>query len=140
MRQRASHSHQRAISNLTSRRLPHASWLQPPDHPTRVARRKNPRRDVVCDHAAGADHRPVPNAHAGQDDRAAAEPDIIPDPDRLAELEPLAALCGAQRVACCIDVNGRAAQDEVAERNGRDVQHHTIGVEKTWQPTVMFVP
>ena len=58
-------------------------WLsQLPDHPGRAANRDDPRRQVLGHDASGPDHRVIADRHACQDDRPAADPDVVPDPDR----------------------------------------------------------
>jgi hypothetical protein len=71
------------------------------NHAARVAGCERTFRHVARDDAAGADHRPRADAHTGQDQRAAADPDVGTDLDRLAEF-----LITGGVVACAVGLDG----------------------------------
>jgi hypothetical protein len=48
--------------------------------------------------ASGADNRVVADGDAREDDGAATDPDVTPDPDGSAAFEPLAPLCQIARM------------------------------------------
>ena len=53
--------------------------------PGRIAERSGAGGNVPCDDAARTDHSVIADRHAGQDDGAAADPDIPTDRDRPTE-------------------------------------------------------
>src|SRR5690606_27614649 len=80
-------------------------------------------------HAAGADHGPVTDAHAGEDQRAAADPGILADLDRPAVF-PAAALLRVQRMQRREDLHAGAEQREAADAHRADIEHHAVEVEE----------
>ena len=57
-------------------------------HPTRVADRDHPRRNIPGDHGSRPYHAVVPYGDTRADDGAAPYPDVVADAHRLAELDP----------------------------------------------------
>src|SRR5207249_9103 len=60
--------------------------------------------------------------HAGADDRAAAEPDVVADDDWLRGLPPVQARAGLEGVGRREQLHVRAELHVVADRHGGDVE------------------
>ena len=89
------------------------------------------RRDVFADDATGANDAARADGHAGQDDDAAAEPDVVFDGNRRGLLPARAAQCGMQRMADGVERDVRREQDVVANVNRAAIQDGTaaVGIE-----------
>src|SRR3546814_11628521 len=73
-----------------------------------IAHHRRARRHVPRDHTARSDDGNVSDTHPRQDEGAAADPDIAPDLDRAAELEPGRPLREAARILGRPDFHSRA--------------------------------
>lgn len=89
------------------------------------------RRDIFSNDAAGTNDAARADGHAGQDDDAAAEPDVVFDGNRRGLLPARAAQCGMQRMADGVERDVRREQDVVADMHRAAVQNGAaaVGVE-----------
>ncbi|PYI14912.1 hypothetical protein BO99DRAFT_448946, partial [Aspergillus violaceofuscus CBS 115571] len=99
---------------------------------TRVPDRYGERRDILGDDGAGANRRALPDRDAREDDHVPADPAVVADRDRVAELDELAAREHADVMAGRVDVDVRAELDAVAD----DDQAGVEGGEALSQETV----
>lgn len=65
---------------------------------------------ILGDDCAGGNDRVVADGYAGVDDRAATNPNVIPDRDGLPEFLTRSAHIGIDRVGCRQDAHPRANQ------------------------------
>src|SRR6266481_6383864 len=69
----------------------------------RVAARGRAHGNIASDHAARADHGIISDGHARQNDRAAADPHVLTDPDGASELGARLADRRVARMVCGVD-------------------------------------
>jgi hypothetical protein len=100
-----------------------------PDDTTRIARREDPFGNVAGDHATRADDSAGSDAHARQDERSGADPDVGTDEDGLAILL-FSAQRGVERMHRRQDLNGRSEEREVADTHLAHVEHDAVEVEE----------
>ncbi|PAV73800.1 hypothetical protein WR25_11351 [Diploscapter pachys] len=67
-------------------------------HPRRITHHHRSRRHIPGHHAAGADHDVITDGHPRQDDRPAANPDVVADDHRAPAFQATAAQRRVQRV------------------------------------------
>src|SRR3546814_20304938 len=94
-----------------------------------IAHHRRTRRHVPRDHTARSDDGIVADTHPRQDEGAAADPDVAPDIDRPAELEPGRPLREAARMIGGQDLQPRADLRLSTAGGGDEVQDHTA---ETW--------
>src|SRR5690606_943812 len=73
-----------------------------------VAQHRGPHRHIAGQHTAGPDDGVIAHHHARQDDRAAADPDILADHHRLAVFQSRPALPRIAWMIRGIDLHGGA--------------------------------
>src|SRR5262249_11988146 len=76
-----------------------------PYHPARIPHGQHVSRDVVHDHAAGADRRVLPDGDPGTDDGPASDPAFLADFDGGSKLRPLDPLGCRERVMGRIELD-----------------------------------
>src|SRR5918998_1516049 len=91
-----------------------------PEQPRGISGDGRARGDVSRHHAARADDGVVANGDAGQEDRAAADPDVAADPDGPAALEALAPERGIAGMVGGEHLHGRP---DLAAVTDRDLDH-----------------
>jgi len=116
----------------------------PPDHgplavsalhsPGRVAGDRSARRHVMRHDASGADNRVVADGDAREDDGAAADPDVTPDPDGSAAFEPLAPLRQIARMIGRVDLDGWTDLRPIPDGDLDHIEDHAIEVEERVRP------
>ena len=74
----------------------------------RVAARGRACGNIASDHATRADHGIISDGHARQNDRTAADPHILTDPDGASELGARPADRRVARMVCRVDLDRRA--------------------------------
>jgi hypothetical protein len=74
----------------------------------RVAVRGRACGNIASDHATRADHGIISDGHARQNDRTAADPHILTDPDGASELGARPADRRVARMVCRVDLDRRA--------------------------------
>src|SRR6266481_7627464 len=88
--------------------------------------------DVPRDHAAGPDHRPVANRHAGQDNRAAPDPDITADSHRTPEFDAAAPGLGIAGMVGGVDLRRRSDLRSIADGHFDDIKDDAIEVQENF--------
>jgi hypothetical protein len=73
--------------------------------------------------------RPPPDS-AGQDARAATDPDISGDPNGPTKLKPPATLNGIARMIGSVDVHGRTDLCAIADAHLANIQDHAVEVQE----------
>src|SRR5216683_425329 len=86
--------------------------------------------DIARDHAAGPDHRPVANGHAGQDNGAASDPDIAADPHRTPEFDAAAPGLGIAGMVGGVDLRGGSDLRSIADGHFDDIEDDAIEVQE----------
>src|SRR6185369_7247235 len=98
--------------------------------PSRISSDCDARADIPRHHAAGADQRAVADRDAGQEDGAAADPDVAADSHRAAELQAGFSRIGVARVVGRVDLHGGPDLGAVADDDLDDVENDAIEVEE----------
>src|SRR5712691_2422772 len=86
--------------------------------------------DVPRDHAAGPDHRPVADRHAGQDNGAAPDPDIAADPHRTPEFDAAAPCLGIAGMVGGVDLCRGSDLCSIADGHFDDIEDDAIEVQE----------
>src|SRR5687767_1233879 len=117
--------------NLTwaNRPASRRSLLYLPNDPARIPRGEHTLGNVARDDAPGADDGARADADAGQDDSAAAHPDVGPNLDRLPELFTPPQF-RVERVHGRINLHGRPEKREAADAHRAHVQDDAVEVEE----------
>ena len=88
-------------------------------------------RHVAGDNCPGTNNSVIPDRHAGQNDRSAADPDIPADAHATPKLQPGAALCGIAWMVGGINLNGRPNLSAIADGDFRNVKDHTVEIQES---------
>src|SRR5260370_25476141 len=96
--------------------------------------------DIARDHAAGPDHRPVANGHAGQDNGAAPDPDIAADPHRTPEFDAAAPRLGIAGMVGGVDLRGGSDLRSIADGHFDDIEEYAIEVSESLVAATDIVP
>jgi len=85
--------------------------------------------NIASDHATRADHGIIFDGHARQNDRTAADPHILTDPDGASELGARRRTDGSHGMVCRVDLDRRADLGSPTVM-ANDIKTHGIEIEK----------
>jgi hypothetical protein len=86
--------------------------------------------NVTSDNATCPDYGVITNGHAWQNDRAAADPHILTDPDGSPKLGTRPAYRRITRMVRCVYLHRRADLSSRSNSHRNDVEDHTVEVEE----------
>jgi hypothetical protein len=110
---------------------PTASWLVlPSTRPGGVSGHGFTGCDATGDHAASADYCTVADGNAGQENGAAADPDVAANLDGTAEFKAGAARFDVARMIGGVNLDRRPYLRAIANRHFDDVENDAVEVEE----------
>src|SRR5690348_3831775 len=95
-----------------------------------IAGNRHSRGDVSRDDASGADDGAICDRYARQDDGAAANPDVTPDPHGSTEFETAPSDVRISRVVGRVDMHARADLTAIADDDADDVEKHAVEIDE----------